>query len=128
MRLCIQYALTYPSRVRGNVKELDLFDIGKLTFAKPDTKVFPLLSLAYRAISLGGAVPAVVNAANEVAVADFLASEISFSEISEVVCETTSELEYVAKYKKLSDIIECDREARKIAKNKVESFSKRYRR
>ena len=71
MRHCVQYALTYPERGEATTEELDLFSVGKLTFAKPDLEAFPLLGKAYEAIKLGGAVPAVLNAANEEAVFAF---------------------------------------------------------
>ncbi|MDY3845878.1 MAG: 1-deoxy-D-xylulose-5-phosphate reductoisomerase [Eubacteriales bacterium] len=117
MRLCIQYAITYPKRVFGNVKPLDLFSVGKLTFAEPDMNSFPLLALAYKASALGGAVPAVMNAANEVAVSSFLASEIPFCRISEIVEGVVLNMEYAKKYESLDDIIASDREARRMAKN-----------
>ena len=72
MRLCAQYAITYPERQRAVIDELDLFEVSRLTFAKPDTQTFSLLAYAIDCIGKGGALPAVLNAANEIAVADFL--------------------------------------------------------
>ena len=97
MRHCVQYALTHPARAEAVTEQLDLTKVGSMTFAKPDTKTFPLLALALHAIDLGGATPAVLNAANEVAVAAFLAKRLSFCGIFEVVCQTVTALEGEAK-------------------------------
>ena len=85
MRLPIQYALSWPDRVAGPAEELDLFAAGQLTFAKPDLDTFPCLALAIRAAQEGGTAPAILNGANEVAVARFLAGEIGFLDIPRVV-------------------------------------------
>ncbi len=116
MRLCVQYALTHPARAEAVIPELDLFRAGKLTFAAPDTDTFPLLALARSAIASGGAVPAVLNAANEVAVAAFLARRISFPEIAEVVTETVERLRAQAsRAVALEDIFAFDAGAREVA-------------
>ncbi len=88
MRDCVQYALTYPARAAGLTPPLDFFSLGSLTFDRPDGETFPLLPLAARAYALGGAVPAVLNAANEEAVAAFLADRLHLTDIFDVVCET----------------------------------------
>ena len=85
MKLPIQYALTYPSRVVSTVKPLDLSEIGTLTFEKPDTERFPCLKLAYEAGRTGGTLPAAMNAANEAALALFFKGKIGFSQISRTV-------------------------------------------
>lgn len=85
MRDCIQYALTYPVRLPSPVAELDLTQVGGLTFAHPDYEAFPLLPLALRCVAEGGVRPAALNAANEAAVALFLAGKIKFTEISSLV-------------------------------------------
>ncbi len=85
MRLPIQYALTWPDRIPGPANPLDLFSVGKLTFAKPDLATFRCLALAIRAAETGGTAPAVLNGANEIAVARFLAGEIGFLDIARVV-------------------------------------------
>lgn len=87
MRLPIQYALSWPDRTPGPADPLDLFGAGKLTFAKPDLETFPCLALAIRAAKEGGTAPAILNGANEVAVAKFLAGEIGFLDIPRVVEE-----------------------------------------
>lgn len=92
MRHCVQYALTHPERAEATTEELDLFSVGRLTFAKPDTDTFVLLAKAYEAITLGGAIPAILNAANEEAVAAFLNKRIGFCDIFDVVCNTVDDM------------------------------------
>ena len=116
MRLCVQYALTHPARAEAVIPQLDLCAVGRLTFARPDTETFPLLRLALDAIHAGGAVPAVLNAANEVAVAAFLNREIGFCEISELVGEVVSALQSTAKAANTIDaIFSFDTQARTLA-------------
>lgn len=81
MRAPIQYALFHPERVANELPRLDLAGVGSLTFAQPDMERFPCLRLAYEAAARGGTCPAVLNAANEVAVQRFLAGEIGFTDI-----------------------------------------------
>lgn len=85
MRLPIQYALSWPDRVPGPADTLDLFTAGHLTFAKPDLETFRCLALAIRAAKEGGTAPAILNGANEVAMARFLAGDIGFLDIARVV-------------------------------------------
>lgn len=90
MKIPIQYALTYPSHHETNWEELDLTEINKLTFEKPDFAKFPCMKLAFEVLDLGGTAPAVLNVANEQAVYRFLNKEISFKEIPiiiEMACE-----------------------------------------
>ncbi len=119
MRLCVQYALTYPERVESPIKELDLFEVGNLTFAKPDTEVFPLLSLAFRALSDGGAMPAILNASNEIAVKAHLEDKLEFYRIAQVVAECYERLSDANRYTNLDDIISSDREARRITESLI---------
>ena len=114
MRLCAQYAITYPDRTEAAIDELDLFKVGRLTFTEPDTKTFPLLASAIDCIGKGGALPAVLNAANEVAVAAFLRGEISFRAISDSVCETVSRLDSAKDIHGLEGILAADKEARRV--------------
>ena len=81
MRFPIQYALTYPAKRRGLLKPLDFAKLAGLTFERPDRKKFPSLDFAYEALKSGGTVPAVMNAANEIAVERFRKSEIRFTDI-----------------------------------------------
>jgi 1-deoxy-D-xylulose-5-phosphate reductoisomerase len=85
MRHAIQYALTYPQRHPSNLPRLDLTSLGKLEFSAPDTEKFPCVTLAYDALRKGGTMPAVLNAANEVAVAAFLAEKIRFGDIPQLI-------------------------------------------
>lgn len=85
MRLPIQYALYYPNRRSLSGKRLDLFELGQLTFEKPDTKTFRGLELAYQAMQRGGNVPTAFNAANEKAVAMFLDRKIGYLDIVEII-------------------------------------------
>ncbi|MBP3370489.1 MAG: 1-deoxy-D-xylulose-5-phosphate reductoisomerase [Clostridia bacterium] len=115
MRLCIQYAVSYPDRSVATIPELDLFKIGTLTFKEPDLETFALLGCAIDCIKKGGALPAVLNAANEVAVAAFLNRKIPFYRITESVCEAVEELQRAKQAHTLDSIIEFDREARIVA-------------
>lgn len=85
MKLPIQYALTYPRRVRGVCDRLRLDRLGKLTFEPPDMKKFRALSLGYQAVRSGGSAPVVFNAANEAAVEAFLSNRIAFGQIVELI-------------------------------------------
>ena len=87
MRLPIQYALFYPERRYLNSKPLDLFEVGTMTFEKPNPEVFEGLALAYEAARVGGSMPTVFNAANEKAVAKFLNREIAFLDIPRIIRE-----------------------------------------
>ena len=110
MRICIQYALTYPDRVPSPADSLDLF--GKeLTFQKPDEINFPLLALARRAITRGGNNPAVMNGANEEAVALFLNHRIGFTQLFDLVINATEEVEFIEN-PTLDDILNSDLAAR----------------
>ena len=115
MKLPIQYALFYPERVFSNNTRLDLTKIGQLTFLEPDVKKFPCLGLAYQALSLGGTAPAVLNAANEVAVKAFLDTEIGFTRIEKVVGETLKQ-HRVKSSPELDDILKADSWAKQTAK------------
>lgn len=120
MRLCIQYALTHPERADAVIPELDFCRVGALTFQKPDTNAFPLLRVATDAIRVGGAVPAVVNAANEIAVAAFLSRRIGLTDIFDVVGETVSALEREArKETSLDGIFAFDALARACAEKRI---------
>lgn len=85
MKTPIAYALSWPQRLPLNQAALDLCQLGKLTFSAPDLKRFPCLALAYQALESGGTLPAVMNAANEVAVAAFLNEQIRFTGIPELI-------------------------------------------
>ena len=118
MRMCVQYAVDYPERCPTSSAELDLFSVGALTFRAPDTEAFPLLALAKRAMIDGGAMPAIVNAADEVAVAAFLDEKLSFLGISEVVINTYERMAGRAA-STVDELVAADREARRIAKELI---------
>jgi 1-deoxy-D-xylulose-5-phosphate reductoisomerase len=114
MCLPIQYALTYPDRVCSSRVQTNLAALGQLTFEPPDPERFPALKLARQAGETGGTLPAVLNAANEVAVEAFLHRRITFLQISEVVVRTMSRHTVVA-HPGLPQILEADRWAREEA-------------
>ncbi len=117
MRMCVQYAVDYPERCESVSEELDLFEVGKLSFARPDKEAFPLLAYAERAGVAGGAAPALLNAADEVAVAAFLDGKISFSDISRTVISVYEALvSRAVGAVTLEEIIGFDRCARELAK------------
>ncbi len=120
MRMCVQYAVDYPSRFAAQSPSLDLFGIGRLTFSAPDREAFPFLDLATRAITLGGAMPAVMNAVDEVAVAAFLGGRISFSNIFDVVIDSFEKMLAHKDTTDLDGIIAADREARVISRERIE--------
>ena len=96
MRLPIQYALYYPERRKMSGKRLDLFELGSLTFERPDTKTFRGLALAYDAMRKGGSQPTVFNAANERAVAMFLDQKISYPQITEIIEDCMEHVAYIS--------------------------------
>jgi len=85
MRIPIQYALTYPQRLTNKLPGIDFYKIKRLTFQEPDFDKFPCLGLAYRVARQGGTMPAVLNAANEVSVAEFLKNGLDFVSIAKVI-------------------------------------------
>lgn len=95
MKLPIQYALFYPDRLPMPGKKLDLFDIGTLTFEKPDTDTFSGLALAYQALKKGGNMPTILNAANERAVAMFLGGRIHFLEIADIIADAMENVAFI---------------------------------
>ena len=111
MRLPIQLALTYPERISCPVDGLDLIGCGPLSFLKPDTERFPCLTLAYECAKRGGNACAVMNGANEEAVAKFLADEIGFYDIYRLVVQAVEEVPFIEN-PTLEQILESDRLAR----------------
>lgn len=109
----ISYALAYPERVESRVEELDLAKLSELTFYDPDCKKFPMIELAREAFRKGGAVPVVMNAANEVAVDAFLNKKIGFCDIYRAVCKAVETMN-VKTPDSIDDIIEIDKETRRI--------------
>lgn len=114
MRLPIQYAFSFPKRLPLNGDRLDLFSTRKLEFFKPDVRKFPCLRLAYEAISEGGNMPCILNAANEVANAAFRRGECSFLGMAEVIERTMRQASF-DKTPNLDTYFQTDAEARQIA-------------
>ena len=111
MRLPIQYALTYPERLKTNFPKFNILDFPNLSFLKPDMETFPCLSLAYQAIQKGGNMPTIMNAANEIAVEAFLRGVIGFLEIPEIIANAMSKYNFIAKAN-VNDFFETDKEVR----------------
>jgi 1-deoxy-D-xylulose-5-phosphate reductoisomerase len=114
MCLPIQYALTYPARAASDRVQTNLAEIGRLDFEEPDPDRFPALNLARRAGEVGGTLPAVLNAANEIAVDAFCAGEISFTEITSTVSRTMDAHDWVSE-PTLDEILSADQWAREAA-------------
>lgn len=111
MRLPIQYALTYPSRVKNDFPRFNFTNYPELTFIPPDTKNFSNLALAYEALKKGGNLACIINAANEVVVKAFLENRISFLQMSDIIEQTMSKVSFIAQ-PTVVDYIESDNEAR----------------
>jgi 1-deoxy-D-xylulose-5-phosphate reductoisomerase len=114
MRIPIAYTLAWPERMATPCQRLDLVRIGRLDFEEPDLERFPALALAKLALRQGGAKPAILNAANEIAVASFLSGGIAFLDIASVVRETLESFDPPAPAS-LDEVVETDRQARIIA-------------
>ena len=114
MRVPIQYALTYPKRVKSSFPRVNFMQRGNLTFDQPDMETFQCLSLAYRALKTGGTLPAVLNGANEVAVSRFLKGDIGFLQIPELI-EQTMDAYTVKQEYTLEDLLEADAWAKNYA-------------
>lgn len=114
MQIPIHFALNYPKRVKNNLSRINLAKIGQLTFRKLDFKRFPSVELCYEVIKQGGTLPAVLNAANEVAVNAFLNQGLKFTDIIKVVSTVINKHKNILN-PNIDDIISQDKEARKIA-------------
>jgi 1-deoxy-D-xylulose-5-phosphate reductoisomerase len=114
MRVPIAYALAWPNRIATPCASLDLVALGRLDFEAPDLERFPALSLARRALEAGGAAPAILNAANEVGVASFLAREIGFLDIAALVGEVLACYDPPAPAT-IEEVLAVDAEARDVA-------------
>jgi 1-deoxy-D-xylulose-5-phosphate reductoisomerase len=119
MRIPIAYALSYPERMKATWRPLDLTELGELTFLPVEKKRFPALQLAHDALAAGGTMPAVLNAANEVAVAAFLDKRIGFREIHRIIARTM-EAHSAVQPNDVREILEVDRWARERASRTVD--------
>lgn len=120
MRLPIQYALNYPERKEKVANEIDFYEISKLTFEKPDMDTFKCLKLAFKAGKIGGLMPTILNAANEVAVALFLDKKIKFLEIGDIIEETMIKFKEEAEKLELTidNILAIDEKVREYVRNR----------
>ncbi|WP_303860322.1 1-deoxy-D-xylulose-5-phosphate reductoisomerase [Alkalibaculum bacchi] len=118
MKVPIQLALFYPNRIENSIESLDLAQIGTLTFEKPDINVFKCLGLSYESIKIGGSMPTVLNAANEVAVEAFLNRKIHFIEIPQIVEKVMNEHKTIDN-PHFDTVLEVDSWARTIAEYQV---------
>ncbi|MED5318004.1 MAG: 1-deoxy-D-xylulose-5-phosphate reductoisomerase, partial [Bacteroidota bacterium] len=114
MKLPIQYALTYPRRLKNDFPRFNFVDYPSLTFEQPDIATFRNLGLAFESLRQGGNAPAVLNAANEIAVARFLRDDIEFLDLPRVVEHALAKVSHQAK-PSLDDLIAADHEARAVA-------------
>ena len=114
MRVPIQYALTYPERVQTDLPRIDFFIKNSLTFERPKKDKFPCLELAFKAIKTGGTMPAVLNAANEIAVGKFIERKIKFTDIPKLIEKTMNAYTVVYDYT-LDDVLAADKWARTFA-------------
>lgn len=114
MKLPIQYALSYPSRLPNSYGRVNFFDLASMTFEKPDLEKFRNLALAYQAIHRGGNAPCILNAANEVANASFLEGKIGFLQMSDVIERTLQTATFISN-PTYQDYVDSDAEARRIA-------------
>ena len=116
MRLPIMYALTYPARLSSSFERIDWNTLKELTFEKPNLELFPNLQHAYTALSEGGNIPCVVNAANEICVAAFLEERIKFTDMPKLIERAMEKATYILK-PTLDDYLETDTEIREMVKN-----------
>lgn len=111
MRLPIQYALSYPERLKSNFPKFNIYDYPSFTFEKPDFEVFKCLNLAYQALDKGGNIPTIMNAANEIAVESFLEGRISFLDIAQKIEIAMNKYNFIAK-PDVNNYFETDKEVR----------------
>ena len=119
MRLPIQYAFSYPQRIKASCDRLDFSKMTELTFEQPDTNRFRCLALAYEALNRGGNMACIVNAANEVVVSAFLKDRISFLRMSEVIEASMAKVPFI-QTPTYEDYVATDAEARRIAESLID--------
>ncbi|WP_101688974.1 1-deoxy-D-xylulose-5-phosphate reductoisomerase [Dysgonomonas massiliensis] len=118
MHLPIQYALGYPERLKSSFKRLDIFELGTMTFEKPDLDRFRNLAYAFEAIEKRGNMPCILNAANEIVVAAFLRDEVGFLQMSDIIEQTMQKASFIVN-PTYEDYVATDKEARKIAEELI---------
>ncbi|MEX0950959.1 MAG: 1-deoxy-D-xylulose-5-phosphate reductoisomerase, partial [Gammaproteobacteria bacterium] len=120
MRTPIAHALAWPERIEAGVESLDLFSIARLDFEAPDSQRFPCLRLAAEAMQAGGTATAILNAANEIGVAEFLAGRLSFTDIAVLVEATLANVPH-----QLADSLDTVRAADTAARNEALDWARR---
>jgi 1-deoxy-D-xylulose-5-phosphate reductoisomerase len=120
MKLPIQYALAYPQRIKSDFPRFDFLNYSQFTFEQPDEKTFQCLKLARTAMESGGNAPCILNAANEIAVASFLADELGFLQIAEVIDATLQQMTW-KKVKDIEEFFDIDKQARELTLAQVRS-------
>lgn len=124
MRSAVEYSLSYPLRRQSVTSPLELDQIGSLTFAPPDTKAFPLLDLSRAAVRAGGACPALLNGADEVAAVAFLSGKLPFTAISEVVSHTYDSFPDASRAERIDEILSFNSAAMARASELVDDYSR----
>ncbi|ERM84395.1 1-deoxy-D-xylulose 5-phosphate reductoisomerase [Rhodonellum psychrophilum GCM71 = DSM 17998] len=120
MRIPIQFALSYPERLKADFPRFNFAQYPNLTFEQPDFETFQNLQLAFDAMEKGGNAPCILNAANEIAVAAFLREEVGFLEMSDLIAETMVKMDFIPK-PSLEDFIETDKMSRIITQKFIKS-------
>lgn len=121
MKLPIQYALSYPDRFKTDFLRLNFLDFPELTFQQPDLKIFRNLALAFEAMNLGGNMPCVLNASNEVLVSLFLKDKIGFLQMPELIERCMNKVDFIKK-PAYEDLVETDKMARELTLELVKSI------
>lgn len=119
MRIPIAHALSWPQRISSGAKSLDISEIAQLDFHKPDMANLPCLRLARQAAEAGGAAPAILNAANEVAVDSFLQNKIAFTSIPNIIDHALNQVD-VSDFDSIEAVLQIDNEARRAASSALD--------
>jgi 1-deoxy-D-xylulose-5-phosphate reductoisomerase len=123
MCLPIQYALTYPERIKNDFRRFNFMDYPQLSFEKPDMQTFRNLAIAYKALDMGGNMPCIINAANEIAVAAFLNESVTFLGMSDLIEVCMQKMSFIQK-PVLDDYLNTDKETRILAQNLIKQTPK----
>jgi len=121
MRTPIAHCLAWPERIDSGVEPLDIFDVAKLEFEKPDLQRFPCLKLCYQAMQTGGSASIALNAANEIAVEAFLQKKIAFTAIAELIDSVLNKIT-ITDANTLDEILTADQSARELAQSHINNL------